>query len=130
MSNHCWYENKRRLERKQMSRTGSEGLEGSAEERPSEYSHRPIDPKDNTKSCMCKEFVNISFHDFRRTLRLTLKLKKPHSYLVFAKPQICLVPLLSSFNVTLSTSLFTTYLTESHEQYGSLLSLITFFGLR
>lgn len=52
------------------------GLEGNIEEWPSEYSHWLIDPKDNTKSFMCKEFVNISFHDLRRILGLAFKLKK------------------------------------------------------
>lgn len=52
------------------------GLEGNIEEWPSEYSHWLIDPKDNTKSFMCKEFVNISFHDLRRILGLAFKIKK------------------------------------------------------
>lgn len=107
------------------------GLEGSIEEWPSEYSHWLIDPKDNTKRFMCKEFVNISFHDLRKVLGLAFKLKKKqHSYSDFAKPQIYLVLLFNSFNVTVWTDLFITYLREPHEPYRSLLSLITFFGLR
>lgn len=95
------------------------GLEGNIEEWPSEYSHWLIDPKDNTKSFMCKEFVNISFHDLRRILGLAFKIKKnkkhQHSYSDFAKPQIYLVPLFNSFDVTVRTNLFIAYFSQPHE---------------
>lgn len=52
------------------------GLEGSVEEWPSEYSRWLIDPKDNTKSFMGKDFVNISYQNLRRILRLAFKFDK------------------------------------------------------
>lgn len=49
------------------------GLEGTTEEWPCECSLCLIDPKDNTKSFMGKEFVNISLHDLRRIHSLVFK---------------------------------------------------------
>lgn len=100
------------------------GLEGTTEECPCECSLCPIDPKDNTKSFMCKESVNISLHGLRRILSLVFKFLKNQtkrdSYLGFAQPQICLTDLFSSCDVW--TNLLTTHLREPQEPYRSLLS--------
>lgn len=103
------------------------GPEGSAEEWPSEYSHPLIDPKDNTTSFMCKEFVNISFHDLRRILRLAFELKTPeeHSSSDFAR--ISPVP-----RVTPLMGLDPTFYPLFERTTGttrSLLSSIALFGL-
>lgn len=114
-----------------MSRTVSMGLESTTEECPWECSLCLTDPKDNTKSFMCKEFVNISLHGLRRTLSVMLKFKKNqtkhHSYLGSAQPQICLIDFFSSSDVW--TNLLITYLRDPHELYRSLLSSIAVFGV-
>lgn len=57
---------------------------------------------------MCKEFVNISFHDLRRILGLAFKLKKIKRYSAFEKPQIYPVPLFDSFDVAIWINYFIT----------------------